>query len=71
MSDLRDDLEAIDGVGPATADKILDVLDDNGVVHGQLQDAKDDDPLLERAKAAAARGDDRDAAVYLRRMEAE
>jgi len=59
MSDLRDDLEAIDGVGPATAGKILDVLEAHDTP---------DDPLLERAKAAAARGDDRDAAVYLRRM---
>ncbi|AFH21841.1 hypothetical protein OSG_eHP10_00155 [environmental Halophage eHP-10] len=59
MSDLRDDLEAIDGVGPATADKILDVLD--------AHDTGATDPLLERAKDAAARGDDRDAAVYLRR----
>jgi len=62
MSDLRDDLEAIDGVGPATADKILDVLD---------ADDTSDEPLLERAKAAAAEGNNRDAAVYLRRMEAE
>ncbi len=59
MSDLRDDLEAIDGVGPATADKILDVLDGH--------DTGETDPFLERAKAAAERGDDRNAAVYLRR----
>jgi len=59
MSDLRDDLTDIDGVGPATADKILDVL--------KAHDTPDD-PLLERAKGAAARGDDRDAAVFLRRM---
>jgi len=59
MSDLRDDLEAIDGVGPATADKILDVLD--------AHDTDEPDSLLERAKDAAAEGNDRDAAVYLRR----
>ena len=64
---LKDDLTDIQGVGDSTADKILDVLDDNGVVKGQLQDTPDD-PLLERAKDAAARGDDRDAAVFLRRM---
>ena len=63
MSDLRDDLEAIDGVGPATAGKILDVL--------EAHDTGDTDPLLERAKDAAKRGDHWDAAVYLRRMEAE
>jgi len=62
MSDLRDDLTDIDGVGPATADKILDVLD--------AHDTGETDPLLERATAAAERGDDRDAAVFLRRMEA-
>ena len=59
MSDLRDDLTDIDGVGTATADKILNVLEAHDTP---------DEPLLERAKAAAARGDDRDAAVFLRRM---
>jgi len=60
MSDLKDELQTVEGVGPATADKILDVLD--------AHDTGETDPLLERAKAAAARGDDRDAAVFLRRM---
>jgi len=59
MSDLKDELQTVEGVGPATADKILDVLD--------AHDTGEPDPLLERAKAAAERGDDRDAAVYLRR----
>ncbi|UBF23313.1 hypothetical protein M1M40_gp35 [Halorubrum tailed virus 29] len=59
MSDLRDDLTEIDGVGEATADKVLAVLADHG--------ASDTDPLLEKAKAAAERGDDRNAAVFLRR----
>jgi len=59
MSDLKDELQTVEGVGPATADKILDVLD--------AHDTRETDPLLERAKAAAERGDDRDAAVYLRR----
>jgi len=59
MSDLKDELQTVEGVGPATADKILDVLD--------AHDTGEPDPLLERAKAAAERGDDRDVAVYLRR----
>jgi len=63
MSDLKDELQAVEGVGPATADKILDVLD--------AHDTGATDPLLERAIDAAAEGNDRDAAVYLRRMEAE
>ena len=63
MSDLKDELQTVEGVGPATADKILDVLD--------AHDTGDTDPLLERAKAAAERGDDRNAAVFLRRAEGE
>ena len=63
MSDLKDELQTVEGVGPATGDKILDVLD--------AHDTGATDPLLERATAAAERGDDRDAAVFLRRMEAE
>lgn len=62
MSDLKDELQTVEGVGPATADKILDVLEAHDTP---------DDPLLARAKAAAARGDDRDAAVFLRRAEGE
>jgi len=58
MSDLHDDLTDIQGVGDATADKILDVLDDHDA---------GDDPYLEKAKKAAAMNDDRSAAVYLRR----
>jgi len=62
MSDLKDELQTVEGVGPATADKMLDVLDAHDTP---------DDPLLARATAAAERGDDRGAAVFLRRMEAE
>jgi len=60
MSDLKDELQTVEGVGPATADKILDVL--------EAHDTGETDPLLERAQAAAKRGNDRDAAVFLRRM---
>jgi hypothetical protein len=61
--ELKEELRSISGVGEATADKILAVLENHG--------ATDDNPLLERAKDAAERGDDRDAAVYLRRAGAE
>ena len=57
MTDLRDDLTAIDGVGDATADKILDVLADH--------DTGVSDPLLDKAR----QGDERKAAIFLRRSE--
>lgn len=59
MSDLKSDLTDIQGVGDATADKILDVLENH--------DTGDDGPLMAKAKAAAERGDYREAAVYLTR----
>ena len=61
MTDLRDDLTAIDGVGDATADKILDVLADN--------DTGESDPLLDKAREAARQGDERKAAIFLQRSE--
>ena len=61
MSDLRDDLTAIDGVGDATADAILDVLADH--------DTGASDPLLMKAREAARQGDERMAAIFLRRSE--
>ena len=61
MSDLRDDLIAIDGVGDATADKILDVLADH--------DTGASDPLLDKAREAARQGDERKAAIFLRRSD--
>ena len=61
MSDLRDDLTAIDGVGDATADKILDVLADH--------DTGESDPLLDKAQEAARQGDERKAAIFLRRSD--
>jgi len=61
MTDLKDALVDIDGVGEATADKILDVLAD--------YDTGESDPLLEKARKAARRGDERRAAIFLRRSE--
>lgn len=61
MSDeLKSDLTDISGVGDATADKIMSVLDDHDTSGG-------DSRLLEKAREAAARGDDHKAAVWLRR----
>jgi len=57
-NDLRDDLEAIDGVGSATADKILDVLNDHSAGSS---------PYVEKAKDAAKQGDYRAAGIYLQR----
>ena len=59
--DLRDDLTAIDGVGDATADKIIDVLADH--------DTGESNPLLDKARQAARQGDERKAAIFLRRSE--
>ena len=59
--DLRDDLTAIDGVGDATADAILDVLADH--------DTGASNPLLDKAREAARQGDERKAAIFLRRYD--
>lgn len=55
MSDLKSDLTEISGVGEKTADKILALVDDES-------DAK-----LEKAKAAARNGDDRECRIWLQR----
>ena len=59
MSDLHEALTDIQGVEDATADKVL-------VLVGEY-DTGDPDPLLEKAREAAEQGDDRKAAIYLRR----
>ena len=61
MSDLRDDLTEIKGIGDAKADAILDVLADHGT--------GESDPLLNKAREAARQGDERKAALFLRRSE--
>lgn len=58
--DLKDALQTIDGVGPATADDILDVLEDHAPKTAESR-------LLEKAREAAEAGDDRAAAMWLRR----
>ena len=58
---MRDDLTAIDGVGDATADKILNVLADH--------DTGESDLLLDKARQAARQGDERKAAIFLRRSD--
>ena len=61
MSDLHDELTDIQGVGDATADKVLALV-------GEC-DTGDMDPLLAKAIDAAHEGDERDAAMYLRRYD--
>jgi len=59
MSDLHDDLTDIDGVGEATADKILSKLDDHSPEY--------DEGYMRKAKQAAQAGDYNTAGIYLRR----
>ena len=61
MSDLRKDLTKIKGIGDAKADAILDVLANH--------DTGESDPLLDKAREAARQGDERRAAIFLRRSE--
>jgi len=59
MSDLKDELTDVTGVGDATADAILDVLAD--------YEADTRTGYIAKAIDAAHAGEDREAAVYLRR----
>lgn len=60
--DLKSDLTSIDGVGEATADKIMAILDGyDSAEH----------PYLQKARDAAERGDYREAGVYLQRAGGE
>ena len=59
MSDLHDALTDIQGVGDATADKVIALV-------GEYYTG-DPDPLLTKVRVAADQGDDRKAAIYLRR----
>jgi len=64
MSDLKDRLQTIDGIGPATADDILAVIEDTDT---------DSEPQGYMAKAihAAEQGDYRQAGIYLSRTQEE
>jgi len=64
MSDLKDDLMDIQGVGEATADSILEVLDEHDT-------GGDESKALERAIEYAQRGDSRNATVWLKRYAEE
>ena len=61
MSDLHEALTDIQGVGDATADKVLALVGE--------YDTGGTDPLLQKAIDAAHEGDNRDAAMYLRRYD--
>ena len=62
MSDLKDRLQTIDGIGPAKADDILAVLEDTDT---------ESEPQGYMAKAihAAESGDYRQAGIYLKRAQ--
>jgi len=59
MSDLKDDLTDLTGVGDATAESVLEVLAEHDT--GERND------YVRKAIDAAHAGDEREAAVYLRR----
>ena len=61
MSDLTSEIQQIDGIGEKKAAQILEILEKHGVGRN--------DPLLEKAREAALRGDERRAAIFLRRSE--
>ena len=58
--DLKSELQTISGIGPAKADDILDILPDESGEH---------DPYIDKAIDAAEQGNDRQAAIFLRRAE--
>ena len=60
-ADLTTDIQQVNGIGEKKAAEILGILEEHGV--GRR------DPLLEKAIDAAHEGDDRDAAMYLRRYD--
>jgi len=63
MSDIKDDLTDLTGVGDATAESILEVLDEQDTDTAELP------PLVEKAITAAEDGDDRQAGIFLRRSQ--
>lgn len=61
-SDLADDLQTVDGVGEATSEKLIQVLEDGGYLGESKTDA-----YLSKARDAALAGDYRMAGIYLKR----
>lgn len=60
--DLKSELMEIQGVGDATSDTIIEVLESGGYL-GESKES----PYLEKAKRVAERGDYREAGIYLNR----
>ena len=60
---LKDELTELQGVGDATADSVIEVLDEHDAGTADLP------PLVEKAIGAAEDGDDRQAAIMLRRSQ--
>ena len=65
MSDLKDRLQTIDGIGPATADDILAVLEDTDTTESEPQG------YMAKALESAKTGDYRQAGIYLSRTQEE
>lgn len=59
MSDLKEALQEIQGVGEATAESVIEILEE--------QSTDVESPLLERAIREANNGNDRKAAIFLTR----
>lgn len=62
-NELKDELTELQGVGDATADSVLEVLAEHDAGTAELP------PLVEKAIDAAEAGDDRQAAIFLRRSQ--
>ena len=63
MSDLSDALEEIDGVGEATAEKIVGVVEEHDATDAERH------PLLQKAIGRANEDNQREAAMFLRRYD--
>lgn len=62
MTNLKDDLQTVSGVGEATSESIIEILE-----AGDYLGNESNDPYISKAKAAAEAGEYRAAGVYLRR----
>jgi len=60
---LKDDLQTVSGVGEATSESIIEILE----AGDYLGNESETDPYIGKAKEAAERGDYRAAGVYLQR----
>ncbi len=69
MSDLKDRLQTINGIGSATADDIIMALDEIDVSESDTESKPQG--YMAKALEAAKAGDYRQAGIYLSRVEGE